>query len=774
MPKLQKIQVEFEGRWREEEAIVEEDPLSPWKQDASLIHVGQPVQRVDGYERVSGRATYTCDVILPGMLYGKILRCPHPHARITRIDSSRAEALEGVFAVMTLENAPPIAFEGDRRLFEEELRYQGEEVAAVVADDEYTAVDALALIDVEYEILPHVVDLEAALAPDAPQVQPGGNLLLGTRDIYQRGDLDAGFASADVIVEATYHTPTALHNSLETHGSVAQWINGKLTVWDSTQGVFNVRKSLAKALDLPFHRIRVIKQYMGGGFGSKLSMGKYTLLAALLSRSTARPVRFLLDRREENLCTGNRPSALIQCKVGAKKDGSLTALWSKSLSAVGAYGGKAGACGGPFRDMYLCANVHTEEGAVHTHTGPACAFRAPGYVEGTFALESLMDELAHELQMDPLQLRLHNYADSNQSRNLPYTSKTLRQAYELGAAAIGWNKRNRKAGDRSGRFRQGIGMASQTWGGGGTPPYYAIVKLNPDLTADVLTGTQDLGTGTKTVVAQIAAEELGLRVEDIRVILGDTESGPFGESSGGSITMASVGPAVRLAAYDAKRQVLELAGFILDTPPERLDIRERVVASLDDPNKMLPLSEVAAKTGNYTIIGRGARGPNPRDATINTFGAQFAQVEVDMDTGQLRVLQIVGKHDVGRALNPLTLSSQFEGGVLQAIGFATMEARLVDTPTGMVLNANLEDYKLPTVLDTPQIDVTAVDLADPVCNSLGAKGAGEPPIIPSAAAIANAVYHATGLRIRTLPLTPQVILEAIALARDASDKGGSQ
>jgi xanthine dehydrogenase YagR molybdenum-binding subunit len=772
MPKIEKIQVEFEGRWREEEVIVEEDALPIWGEDASLSIVGKPIPRVDGHERVSGKAIYTCDVRLPGMLYGKILRSPHPHARIVNIDTSRAEALDGVVVVMTHKNVPPISYDNGRHLFDEPLLYRGEEVAAVVAQDEYIAEDALKLINVEYEVLPFVTDPEAALAPDAPEVHPGGNLYFDPqRDIYERGDVERGLAEADVVVEAVYRTPVAMHNCMETHGSVAHWVDDRVTVWDSTQSVFGVREDLARVLSLPLHHVRVIKQYMGGGFGSKNHFGKYTILAALFSRMTGRPVRFVLDREEENLAAGNRSSAILECKAGAKKDGTLTALYMKSISGIGAYGTGGFACGGPFREMYRCPNVRTEQQAVYTNTGPACAFRAPGYVEGTFALECLLDELAEKLNMDPLELRLANYAEENQVRGLPYTSKGLRKAYQVGAEKIGWAKR-RKVSSREGRFRRGIGMASQTWGGGGSPPSYALIKMNADGTADLVTGTQDIGTGTRTILTQIAAEELGVWLEDIRISIGDTQVGPYSVISAGSMTAASVGPAVRMAAHDAKRQLLDLAAYMMDVPFEKLEIRDRMVYTVDDSSKRLPLSEVAAKMGDYMIIGKGARGPNPSKATVNTFGAQFAEVEVDMETGQVRLLRVTGQHDIGRVLNPLTATSQCEGGVIQGAGLAIMESRIVDGPTGHVLNVNLEDYKIPTALDVPEIDVTAVDMVDPACNNLGAKGLGEPPIIPSAPAIANAIYNATGLRIRALPISPKMILDALREAGISNE--GSQ
>jgi xanthine dehydrogenase YagR molybdenum-binding subunit len=314
-------------------------------------------------------------------------------------------------------------------------------------------------------------------------------------------------------------------------------------------------------------------------------------------------------------------------------------------------------------------------------------------------------------------------------------------------------------------------MASQTWGGGGSPPSYALIKINADGTADLITGTQDIGTGTRTVLCQIAAQELGVRLEDVRISIGDTQAGPYSVLSAGSMTAVSVGPAVRMAARDAKRQLLDLAAYLMEVPPEQLDIEDRTVRVTGDPSAALTLSEVAAKMDNYMIVGRGARGPNPEKATVNTFGAHFAEVEVDMETGQVRLLRLTGRHDIGRVLNPLTATSQFEGGAIQGTGLAIMEGRVVDEATGHVLNANLEDYRIPTASDVPEMDLAAVDAVDPLSNNLGAKGAGEPPIIPSAPAIANAIYNATGLRIRTLPITPKAILDAVREAETPQERG---
>jgi xanthine dehydrogenase YagR molybdenum-binding subunit len=758
MARVKKVKSEFEGRVFEESIVVEGEGLSAWEPDAALKYVGKKMSRVDGAERVSGKAQYTADIQLPGMLYGKILRSPYAHARIKKIDTRRAEKVRGVRAVLTFQNIPQIPFwAGLSFILDPTVRFIGDEVACVIAEEEEVCSDALEEVAVEYEPLPFVWDPEEALKAEAPKVHPKGNLYRGSPDVYQRGNLEQGLAEAEVVVEDTFRTQTALHNSMEVHGSVAQWEGDQLVVWDSTQNIFGVRAQAAQLLNLPLHRVRVIKQFMGGGFGSKNSMGKYTVLAALGAKLTGQPVKVILDREEENLAAGNRPGSVQYLKLGAKRDGRLTALSLKAVCAAGAYVLYPPAIGGPARQLYQCPHVKTEQYTVFTNTGPLSAFRGPGYVEGTFALESLLDELAAALGLDPLEIRLKNYAGSNQTTGLPYSTKRLREAYERGASLIGWKERSK---GETGARRRGWGMASQIWGGSGGPPAYALVKVNPDGSATVISGTQDLGTGTRTVLTQVAAEELGVPAERITVQIGDTELCPFAPISAGSMTVPSVGPAVRFAAHDAREQMLEIAAQALEVPRDSLAIREGILESprLKTP---VPLKDVLSDLRNFMIVGRGGRAPNPEDAHVNTFGAQFVELEVDTRTGEVKIDRVVAVHDSGRVLNPLTISSQIEGGILQGLGFALTEQRIVDERFGAVVNSNLEDYKVLTQPDVPDMIPEMVDLPDPLANNLGVKGVGEPPIIPTAAAVANAVATALGVRIKDLPLTRQKILGAL-------------
>lgn len=772
MPKVIKTEVEFEGRFYEEYIVLEGQDLSPWGPEASLRVVGKPHPRVDGPERVTGAAKFTHDIRLPGMLYGRLLRCPHPHARIRRLETSKAEKLPGVRLVLSVENAPKIPWRaGLTQLFDPTLRYAGEEVALVVADEEEICYDALELIEVEYEPLPFVVDPEKALEPDAPKVHESGNLLNGAPEVYERGDLQEGFQEAEVVVEGTFRTQSVLHNCLETHGSVAHWEGGTLVIWDSTQHIYGVRAQVAQALGLPLHRVRVIKQYMGGGFGSKNQAGKYTVMAAIAAQRTGRPVQVVLDRWEENLATGNRPSTVQTLKLGATRDGRLTAIYHRSLLNVGAYAAWPASASGPTKRLYACPHVKTEDYSVFTNLGPFSAFRAPGYVEGTFALESMMDELARKLDLDPLELRLKNYAEIDPITKKPYTTKGLRAAYERGAQLIRWEGREEvKRRRSSAKKRVGLGMASQIWGGSGGPPAYALVKIHPDGTATVITGTQDIGTGTRTALAQIAAEALGFPLESVRVELGDTQWGVYSPLSAGSMTLASVGPAVRAAAEDARSQLLEVGSQVLGIPRDAMALEEGEFVDTRNGDRT-PVRTIFEKLANYTIVGKGARGPNPEDKNVNTFGVQFAQVEVDLETGEVRVEKVVAVHESGRVVNPLTIRSQLYGGVIQGLGYALTERRLEDPRRGIVVNPSLETYKVPTVEDVPEILTEMIDLPDPEANPLGVKGVGEPPIIPTAAAIANAVADALGFRIYELPLSVDRVLTELRCRQEGREGG---
>lgn len=747
--------------------VSEPNALPAWEQDAALAIVGRRIPRVEGVAKVTGRAQYSADVRLPGQLSAKVLRGPHPHARITRIDTTRAEELPGIHAVLTHANAPAIGWYQDSFLFDPTLRFVGDEVAAVAAESEAIASDALALIEVDYEPLPFVVEMEKALAPDAPQLHadaPGN--VAGEPKEQARGDTDAGFAVAEVVLDETYTTHVALHNCFETHGCVANWEGGHLTLWDSTQSIFTVREQVARKLGMPEHRVRVIKQFMGGGFGSKQIAWKHDVIASLLSKMSGRPVQLMLDREAENLAVGARNETRQRVRLGAKRDGTLTAIEVEIDQSTGAHlvGGEGSDTAGIYHTLYKCPNVRTVQRMLYTNTGPAIAFRAPGHFEGAFALESAIDELARKLELDPVELRRRNYTEVQQQEEKPYsTPESLRRCYDRATEVFGWDDVRPQ---REGRVRTGRGFAAHDWSGSGSPPGYAWVKLNADGTADIVTGTQDIGTGTRTGLAQVAAEELGVPLEAITIHLGDTASGPYSPVSSGSITQATIGPAIRAAAAEAKRRLLDVAATLLEASPDDLTIEGgRVYVAGSPAARSIPVADVTGAIGPVMLQGQGAREPNDQEHAIRTFGAQCAEVAVDIETGDVTVLRLAASHDCGRIVNPTMVESQVIGAVTQGLGFALTEGRVVDPRYGISLNPNLEDYKIPTVLDVPKVLHGHLDIADPFANSTGVKGIGEPPLVPTAPAIANAIFDATGVRLRHSQLTRQHLLAALAAQR---------
>lgn len=756
--------VEIEGHVYERHTIWSGEQATPWGSNAELAVVGRPVPRVDAVSKVTGQAVYTDDVILPGMLYTRVLRSPHAHARIKRIDVSAAAAVNGVRAVMCYGHQPPIVLANGQPLFDRTLRYYGQAIAVIAADSEEIADEALGRIVVRYEKLPFVVDPAVAARHGAPLVQPCGNLSAPHNPrVYQRGDIRQGEIEAEAVIAAEFRTQAAIHQCFEPHCAICRWDGDELTIWTSTQGIWSVADEVASLLNIPRNRVRVIAKAIGGGFGSKQFAGEEVLIPALLARQTGRPVKLALDRRAESIATGHREATVQRMRLGARRDGTLTFIEHTVVAGIGSYGDHAMSIAGPTRDLYRCPNVRSEETTVYTNLAPARAFRGPGYTEGLFALESAMDLLARRLKLDPLILRERNYVDFDQSHGKQYSSKPLDEAYRLGAAVAGWHRPKLAASQAS--RRRGRGLATQIWGGGGGPPAYAWIKVNVDGTADVVLGSQDIGTGTKTALAQIAAEELGFRVADVRVDEGDSAVGPFAPTSAGSQTVASVGPAVQTAALSAKTTLLQVAAQQLEQPVEMLTIRDGDVCIGPAAERRVPVASIVSQLGPFSIVGQGDRAPNPKDVSIRTFGAHFAEVEVDVETGEVFLLKYTAVHDCGRLISPLQAVSQVAGGVTQGIGYALTEEMVTDPQTGIVLNPNLEDYLLPTIGDVPTIDARFLGDVDQIDNTLGVKGLGEPPIMPCAPAIANAISDAIGATITELPITRAKILEALGRER---------
>jgi len=747
-----------------------ETTVKPW---GETTVVGKPIPRVDAYERVSGTAVFAADVSLPNMLYGATLRCPHPHATVKKIDVGKAREMPGVRAVLTdadpearvgWYSAPGPPGPGGRRmlsrLFDPHCRYEGEEVAAVAAESPQQAWDAVRAIQVEYQTLPFVTGMEEALKPGAPPVQEGGNLVGAPRET-KRGDVEKGFAEADVVLEETYRSSCVIHAPMETHGSVAQWDGDRLTVWDTNQGPFGIQSDIASALKMPLSNVRVISHYMGGGFGSKQEAGKYSVMAALLARKTGRPVKLFLTREETFLSMGNRAAHIMKLKAGVKKDGTLTALQLTVLGEVGAYPGDAGNVGYQAGDLYTCPNVHIQESQAYVNAGRTRAFRAPGFPQGNWALEQMMDRLAEKIGMDPVELRLKSIPTVCQmQQNKPYTSTGLRECLTEGARAFGWKEaRSRPKGD--GPWVRGVGVASSIWMFQNPGNSTAIVKLFADGSVNLNIGAADLGTGTNTVMAMVVAEELGVPLDRIEIENADTGTTQYTDVSGGSKTVLADSPAVRLAALDVKAQLLEMAAEQLQVPVSDLVFKDGAILAHGGTQK-LAIAELS-RLRRQMVVGVGRRGPDPTDKVVRPFSTDFAEVEVNTRTGEMRVLRVLAAQDSGRVMNLLTYRNQVLGGVIQSAGFAMTERRIMDSSTGKMMNANFHDYKIPTAKDAPgEVTVLPIDPHDTECNINGAKGLGEPATIAPAAAIANALYHATGVRVTAAPITAAQILTLLA------------
>jgi xanthine dehydrogenase YagR molybdenum-binding subunit len=649
------------------------------------------------------------------------------------------------------------------------LRFAGQEVAAVAADTPERALDALAAIRVDYQPKPFVVDPAASRKPEAPLVfetkvetktsagdLPSAARPLGRKGNVQgprssnKGDVEEGFRKADAVVEATYTTQVQTHTALETHGLVARWDGDELTVWASTQGIFSVRDELAQTLGIPKSKVNVITEHMGGGFGAKFGARTEGVTAAKLAKEAGAPVKLFLDRKEEHLASGNRPSAVQWVKAGATKDGKLTAL---SLLVHG-NGGTNGGTGtsGPVKNIYACDNVKTEEYDVFTNAGPSAAMRAPGHPQGAFALEGTMDELAAKLGMDPLEFRMKNDP-----------SEVRREEFRIGAERIGWSGRDARRQTSDPAILRGVGMGAAVWyNTGGTGPK-ATVTLHRDGSAEVVHGLQDLGTGSRTMVGIVAAEELGLPLQKVSVRIGDTRL-PFGPGSGGSTTTPSSAPVIRAAAYQAVRRVAELLAKEWGADPQEVAYSEGTFSA---KGKSLAWKDACAKLPAEGLSASAERAENHADAWKRfTGGAQFAEVEVDTETGLVRVKKIVAVHDCGLVVNALAAESQVQGGVIQGISYALYENRILDGETGRMVNPNVEQYKIVGSRDVPEIEVIFVPVWDGV-NNTHSVGIGEPSTVPTAGAIANAVSHAIGARIRSLPITPESVLEALDARRAA-------
>jgi xanthine dehydrogenase YagR molybdenum-binding subunit len=728
------LKLGFAGDVRDVTVVLPDGEPIPWQWGEQFSVLRKETPRVDGPLKVTGGARYSYDIQMPGMLYGAILRSPHAHAMVRSVDLSEARRQSGVVAAMRVED--------------NEVRFAGQEVAAVAAVSPEVATQALRHIKVEYIPMPFVVDMDKAMAAEAPKVF-GSRPNLGDPRANSIGDVARGFSEAAAIHEALYTTPVQTHVSLETHGAVASWKDDELTVWCSTQGVFTVRDDLAVLFDLPPDKVRVITEYLGGGFGSKFGAGAEVVIAARLARLAGAPVKLMLPRAAEHVATGNRPCSSQRVKLGAGADGKLTAIELTSHGS-GGIGGGAGTSG-PYGWVYPCANLRVEDRDVYLNAGPSSAMRAPGWVQGMFALELAVDELARKLELDRLEFRRRNN-----------TNPVRAAEFELGAQRFGWAERSAAAESsdgRSGHLRRGVAVATGAWHslGGSGPEALAVARR--DGRFEVRVGTQDIGTGTRTVLAMVAAEELGMPLTAVTAQIGDTRF-PFSVPSGGSSTSPSDSPAVRQAAAHLKQKLFRIAAPMLGAEPDDLEARGAMIRVRFEPARAVAMSEVCRRIPGDSISAEGERVPNYQGFRHDQAGCQFAEVEVDIETGVVRVLRVVAVHDSGLIIDPLTARSQVNGGVIMGVGFALFEDRRLDPQTGLMVNPTMDDYKLPGPLDTPDIDVTFVEVANGVTNT-GVVGLGEAAHVCSTAVVGCAVFDAIGVPIRDLPITPDRVLAAL-------------
>jgi xanthine dehydrogenase YagR molybdenum-binding subunit len=712
------------------------DPKYNWPDPRAVL--GTSVKRLDGPDKVTGRAKYTFDVNRPGMIYGRIVRSPHPHARVMAVDLSAAQKAPGVKAAIVWRQP------GDAQT--SQVMFQGDEVAAVAADTEEHAKDAARLIKVEYEVLPHVVNVQQALDGTAPSVFTNGNVRQGQTQ--ESGDLDAGFKAAAHTIEETYSTHVITHVCMESHGTVCEWDGDKLTAWVSTQGVNSARDNFATALSIPQSNVRVICQYMGGGFGSKLALGAEGVICARLAKAANVPVKLMLDRKEEHLATGNRPSAAGRIKAGVSADGTVTAFDAQTWGT----GGAGAAAGFPLPYIYQFANRRRAHKDVFINTGQQRPMRAPGHPQGSFITEIMMDELADKVGMDPIEFRIKNLP--------PEAPNAMWRSYlREGAADFGWAKRHPTGDKAAGPIKTGMGAAIGTWGGGGRGPAQAHCEIASDGSVVMRMGTQDLGTGTRTLVAIVTAESLGLQPSQIKPEIGDTTFG-VAPGSGGSTTSGSISPAIRIASIKALDALKEKIAPVLSVDAATLVAAGGRIHAKDNPSKGMTWAEACKQIGPQPISADGDWAPGL--SSVTTSGAQFAEVSVDVGTGIVKLTRILAIQDCGLVISRLTAESQCYGGVIGSLNFAMFEDRILDRNTGQMVNPNMEWYLLAGMSDVPPITVKLKDQPE-----RGVVGIGEPPTVPTAAAIALAVRNAIGVTLRSLPLTPNRILQAMQNQRQA-------
>ena len=749
--------------------------------DGSAGVVGTPINRVDGKLKVTGAARYTAEIPIDGLLYGVMVTSMVARGEIDDIDTSAADMVPGVIRVMTPDNMPKLeslqkyereggkgAGGGGRptgralSLFQDRrVDYNGQPIGLVIAESYEAATHAASLVRVSYRAETPTIDMVSALTSAYPYTQK----VLGREPpATRRGDLQAGLAAAQVRVDRAYTTPMETHNPMEMHATIAAWDGDRVTLWDSTQNVYGVRGTIAKSLSIPAENVRVISHFIGGAFGSKGSAWSHVVLAAMAAREVGRPVKIVLTRRQMFGPVGGRPHTVQHVTLGATRDGTLTALRHDSTSSTSTIEEWLESCVLATRILYDSPNQETSHHLVRLNVGTPTYMRAPGEATGLFALESAMDELAYALEMDPIALRLKNYAEADPESGKPWSSKSLRECYRWGAERFGWSRRTPTPGSmRDGDALIGYGMATATYPANRMPAS-ASACIDPDGRVVVKAASHELGTGTYTVLSQLAADAIGVDVERIEVQLGDTDL-PQNPISAGSMTVTSTGSAVHLAAMAARDKLVQLAVTDPESPlhgarHEEVEIAGGRLTRRGNSGRGETIQSLLTRHGGEPIEEKADAKPGDerQQYSMHSFGAVFVEVRVDPDLGTVRVARALGAYGVGRVLNPKTARNQMMGGITFGIGMALMEHTRTDLRNGRYVNADIAEYHIPVHADVPSIEVLFVDEKDPHVDPIGAKGIGEIGMTGVAAAIANAVFHATGVRVRDLPITLDKLL----------------
>jgi len=763
-----------------------------------LFTVGKSVAPVYGIEKATGEMRFPADVNLPNMLWMKILRSPHAHAKIAAIDVNEALKMPGVAAALTHEDVPKILFgpyQNEIYPLDEELRFVGDTVAAVAAEDWNIAEQAIRAIRVTYESLPAILDAEAGAAPGAPdavvhyperhEIKPGdirpdqlaifGNIVGlkegGPTVVNQRGDVERGFAESDVVVERVFRQSEVNAVSHEPRACVAVYENDRCTLWCSVQDPYRLQNSAARVLGLPMEAVRVVSTNLGGAFGVKVT-GRFAILCALLARKTGRPVKIWFTREEESLDSHNRSALTHYVKAGAKKDGSLTALQVRTFQDNGywPFGGLGqnlafAICTRPIDLYHRCPNVTWEVFVVRTNYPSTGPYRGRADAESHFPIESAMDELAHAIRMDPIEFRLKNRLregdDLCSAPGKVVSTVWVEEAARAGAKAIGWERRSAVAAATPGPRKRGIGMAMVIHSCGSNPAgtSEAEVVIDRDGRISLYSGTPDQGSEQQTTLRQMVAEIFGVAPDDVHGSNADTSTCPYDSGPFSSRTVYATGIAASRAAEEAKQKVLEQAASLLKRETRDLDVGKNVVWIGSEPSRKLQLSDVVGFAGG-SINGKGIHNGKEDRLFAYGFAAAFAEVEVDVGTGEVKVLRLVSAHDVGRAINPMIVEGQILGGAAQGLGYALTEGFCFDPRTGTALNQWFLDLRTPSILDIPDIEPVMVELGEPT-HPFGAKGCSEISYVGVAPAVANAVYNAAGIRLTELPMTPDRVLKAL-------------